>query len=63
METKTYWSPPMVQKRATKHRKAETGRFCGGHLLVVSSRQFFFRAATCSILGKACSQETNGSKS
>ena len=63
MLTETCWCPPMVQKTAKKHRKVETGRFSSGHFLVVSSQRFFFRAATSWILGRASSQETDGSKS
>ena len=44
-------------------REVETGRFWSGHFLVVSSQRFFFRAATSWILGRASSQETDGSKS
>ena len=61
--TKTYQSPPMIQKTPTKLRKVETGRFWSGHFLVVSPRRFFFRAATSWILGRASSQGTDGSKS
>ena len=63
MLTETYWCPPMVQKTAKKHRKVGTGRFSSGHFLVVSKQRFFFRAATSWILGRANSQETDGSKS
>ena len=63
MLTETCWCPPMVQKTAKKHREVETGRFSSGHFLVVSPQRFFFRAATSWILGRASSQETDGSKS